>query len=452
MDQQQQSKSTPASGRSRLRVVLALALPIIAGMASQNVLNLVDTAMVGAVGPTARAAVGIGGFASFMAVAAITGLSIGVQAMAARRTGEGRLAVAAVPLNGGLLLALVLALPLSALLIWQAPVFFPYLNADPAVIAAGVPYVQARLVCMVAVGMNFAFRGYWNGVGRSMIYMRTLLVMNAANVVFNYVLIFGKFGFPALGALGAGIGTSAATILGTIYYLYLGLSHARGNGFLAAWPDREGLWTMLRLAVPTSIQQFFFAAGFTLLFWIIGRIGTLEVAVSNVLVNLALVLILPGLALGFAAASLVGQALGRGEPEDARRWAWDVVKVALAVMGVLALPMILMPDLILAAFLHQPETVTLGRLPLRIVGAMALIDAVGMVLLHALSGAGATRQTMVVSVSIQWFLFLPAAWLAGPVLGLGLVGIWSCFIAYRALQAAVLVALWRRGRWARIKL
>ena len=123
----------------RLRTVLDLSLPIVGGMASQNVLNLVDIAMVGTLGPVALAAVGLGSFANFMAMALVMGLSSGVQAMAARRKGEGRESEMAVALNGGLLLAIMIGLPILILLLWQAPVLFALLIDDPAVIAEGVP-------------------------------------------------------------------------------------------------------------------------------------------------------------------------------------------------------------------------------------------------------------------------------------------------------------------------
>ncbi|MFT4979692.1 MAG: MATE family multidrug resistance protein, partial [Myxococcota bacterium] len=164
--------------RQRLHAIGIIALPIIGGMASQNVLNLVDTAMVGSLGNAALAAVGMGSFANFMAQAFITGMSAGVQATAARRLGEGRTDETAIPLNGGLLLAVGLAIPWALLLLSQASWLFPLLSDDPAVIAIGVPYFCARLVGMAGVGSNFAFRGYWNGVNLSGLYLRTLLVMH----------------------------------------------------------------------------------------------------------------------------------------------------------------------------------------------------------------------------------------------------------------------------------
>src|SRR5690606_32333350 len=114
----------------------------------------------------------------------------GVQAMAARRKGEGRDTETAVPLNGALVLAAIVSIPITIVLWFLVPVLYPLLNPDPEVIAGGVPYLRARILAMVAVGMNYSFRGYWNAVDLSRLYLRTLLVMHACNIFLNWVLIF----------------------------------------------------------------------------------------------------------------------------------------------------------------------------------------------------------------------------------------------------------------------
>ena len=131
---------------------MRLAWPIIGGMTSQNILNLIDIAMVGRLGAAALAGVGLAGFLNFMAVGAIMGLSAGVQATSARRVGEGRDDESAVPLNNGLLLALAAGLPLSILLWWFAPMIVATLVDDPAVVGEGTAYWQGRLVGVVAIG------------------------------------------------------------------------------------------------------------------------------------------------------------------------------------------------------------------------------------------------------------------------------------------------------------
>jgi putative MATE family efflux protein len=421
-------------------------------MLSQNVLNLVDTAMVGTLGDAALAGVGLGGFANFLFSAFILGLSAGVQAMAARRVGEGRLGETAIPLNGGLLLALAIAVPWSALLIAFAPEYFPVLTSDAAVVDQGVPYLQARLFAMFAMGMNFAFRGYWNAVDKSILYMRTLISMHVVNIFLNWVLIFGNLGAPELGAAGAGVASAIATVFGTASYFLLGRGYARDAGFMRGLPERATMATIIRLAAPAGLQQFFFAAGMTVFLMLVARMGTPELAATKVIIDLMLVGILPGIGFGLAAASLAGQALGRGEPADAMQWGWDVVRMAVLVVGGLSIPAILAPEWILSGFIHEPSTLAIARNPLRLVASFLFIDAVGMVMMNALMGAGDVRRVMVISTGFQWLIFLPLVYLLGPVLGFGLVVVFALQAIYRGFQALTFALMWKRGRWQSIEL
>lgn len=169
----------------RRQTILTLAWPIIGAMLSQNIVNLVDTAMVGNLpNPNpALAATGMGGFLSFMSSAFITGLAAGVQAMSARRLGEGRgggdgvAAEWGVGVGGGAGDAVGGgALLVCAVGVWK------FMQDDPEVLAQGVPYYRMRLLGMVVFGCNFAFRGYWNGTNYSKFYMRTLFIMHGCNV------------------------------------------------------------------------------------------------------------------------------------------------------------------------------------------------------------------------------------------------------------------------------
>lgn len=440
--------SDQAARRGR---ILTLALPIIGGMVSQNVLNVVDAYMVGGLGDAALSAVGMGGFVNWLSMAFILGLSSGVQAMSSRRLGEGALDKTAVPLNGGLLLAVLMAVPLSVVLIQLAGRVFALLVDDPEVVRQGVPYLEVRLVAMVAVACNFCFRGYWNGVNLSRIYMRTLIVMHTVNVVGNWLFINGNLGMPAMGVTGAALASAASVYVGTVMYGVQGFLYARAGGFLKGMPDRKTLLTMVRLAVPAGTQQFFFAGGMTAFFWIAGQVGTAELAASHVLVTLLLVAILPGMGFGLACASLVGQSLGAKDVDGAYRWGWDVVSLATACISLVAIPAALFPDVFLAGFLHNPDTLALARWPLRVAALTVLVDTTGMVLMNAQLGAGDSRRVMLVSVALQWFVFLPAAYAAGPGLGLGLMALWVCQGGHRVLQSGVFAAMWSGRRWAHAK-
>ncbi|WP_242521622.1 MATE family efflux transporter [Motiliproteus sp. SC1-56] len=441
-----------AIDRQRLNAILALGVPIIGGMLSQSLLNLVDTAMVGALGGHALAGVGIGSYANFMVVALVIGLSAGVQTLVARRRGEGRHHEAALPLNGGLLLALLLCLPLTLIAHQGASGLVGLISDAPEVTAAAVPYFEYRTLAILAVGLNVCFRGYWNGINRSLVYLRILVVTHLLNVALSYVLIFGAFGYAGLGAPGAGLGTSLALWVGAILCALMTARNARQNGFLRRMPAIDEIAGMLRLSLPVSLQQLMFAISVTMLFWIIARIGTDELAIAHVLIHLALFLILPAVGLGMAATTLVSQALGRRQPEQACQWGWDIVKLATLVLMTLSVPLVLFPEAILGVFIRDPALIERAVLPLQLTCLAICLDTAAIVFTQALLGAGANRTVMAVTSLGQWGFYLPLAWLVGPYLGGGLLGIWLVQLLHRALSSVVFSYIWARRSWIHIKI
>jgi len=427
-------------------------MPIMGGMMSQNVLNLVDIGMVGRLGDSALAASGIGAFSNYFAISFIIGLSAGVHALAARRLGEGRSKETAVPLNGGLILSLLIGLPLLVVLILATPTAFAFLTDDPEVMAQGIPYLQVRIASMIAVGMNFSFRGYWSAIHMAGVYLRTLLIMHAINIFLNWVLIFGNLGAPELGVFGAGLATTISLYIGTGLYFFFALRNARDKGFLHRIPSRSTLWQQFRLSLPSSLQQLFFAAGLVALVWIVGRIGTAEVAAINVLMTFHITAILPAFGIALATTTLVGNALGRGDRDDAARWGWNGAMLTFIYGVVLSLVLIPLANPILGIFLTNPQTRQLAYLPMILWALMISFDTMGMVLMNALIGAGDTHRAMRISVFWQWLFFLPLAWLVGPVLGYGLLGIWILNSFYRVGQSISCGYQWAGRKWADIRI
>jgi putative MATE family efflux protein len=438
--------------RERRKMVWGIALPITGGMMSQNVLNLVDIGMVGRLGDSALAATGIGSFTNYLAISFIIGLSAGVQALAARRLGEGRDSETAVPLNGGLLLALMIGVPLCIVLVLATPFAFEFLTPDSEVREQGIPYLQVRIASMMAVGMNFSFRGYWSAIHMTGIYLRTLLIMHAINIFLNWVLIFGNLGAPALGVFGAGLATTISLYIGTALYFFFAVRNARDKGFLHGMPSRSMLWQQFKLSLPASLQQLFFSAGLVTLVWIVGRIGTAEVAAMNVLMTFHITAILPAFGIALAATTLVGNALGRNDVDDAAQWGWNCAALTFLYGVIISLLLIPLAKPILGVFLTNPDTRQLAYMPMLLWALMISFDTAGMVLMNALIGAGDTRRSMWISVTWQWIFFLPLAWLVGPVAGAGLLGVWIVNSFYRVSQAITCALQWQARKWANIRI
>lgn len=424
--------------------VMRLALPIMLGMLSQSMLNLIDAALVGHLGQEALAGVGLGGYAMFMVTAVVFGLSSSVQSQTAYDMGAGR-CNASRPLSAGLTIGVLVAIPLSCVAWWQAPALLQLLAPSEEVTHIAVEYFRWRVISLTAIALTLCFRGYWNGLQHTHLYLRIIVIVHVVNVFASASLIYGLAGLPALGANGAGIGTTLSLLLGLILWTSITLKHTRVFSFTL--PRLSAVRSTLSLAIPHSMQQLWFSAGYVVLFWLLGRMGTESVAVGHVLVNLSLLLILPGVGVGMAAMSLVGEALGREDQQAAHRWGIDALRVAGTLLAVLALPMLLFPDTVLAIFFTDPELIQLGTLPLQITGFMIVLDAAALVLAQALMGAGAQRTVMLLTLTMQWLVFLPLAWWVGIGMGYGLLGVWLVQLFYRLLNSGSFLWIWQRRRW-----
>ncbi|MGO2242808.1 MAG: MATE family efflux transporter [Halomonas sp.] len=427
--------------------VIRLALPIMLGMLSQSVLNLIDAALVGRLGEVALAGVGVGGYAMFMLTAVVFGLSSSVQSQTAQRAG-----LSAVeryhPLQSGLMIGAAMALPLSILAWWQAPCLIGFITQAPDVHAVAVDYFRWRVISLPAIALTLCFRGYWNGRQQTQLYLQIIVAVHLLNVVASAGLIYGVAGLPHMGASGAGAGTTLSLFVGLVVWSRISLKSAFNTHFLTCLPSFATLRSTLALAIPHSIQQLWFAAGYAVLFWLLSQLGTASVAVGHVLINLSLLLILPGVGVGVAAMSLVGEALGRDAQREAHQWGLDALRVAWLLLLLLALPMLLMPEKILSTFFSSPELIAMGAVPLQLTGVMIVMDAAALVLAQALMGAGAQRTVMMLTVGMQWLFFLPLACWVGIGLGHGLLGVWLVQLLYRLVNSIGFVWVWQRRRWA----
>lgn len=418
-------------------------------MLSQSLLNLVDAAMVGHLGSEALAGVGVGSYAAFLTVSLVMGLSAAVQTLVARKMGQKQNDQAGKPLMAGLILGGIAAIPITALFLVFSTELMALFSSDQAVIDIADPYFEWRTAAIIAVAFNFCFRGYWAGIGETKAYLKVLLWMHIANVVLSYIFIFGipALSIPAYGAVGSGMGTCLAMFFGTLIYFVLTLKKADHHGFTLHIPKKSMMQSLARLAIPNSLQQGFFSLGISVLFMIIGLIGSAEQAIGHILINLALLLILPSVGLGIAATSLVSHSLGADDAENAYQWGWEVVRLAIFLMLLCGLPISFFADSILRIFTNDEHLIALGTIPLQITGISIMFEVTAMVLTQALLGAGASRKVLAINLVMQWCFLLPLAYLVGPILGFGLLGIWCIQSAQRISSSALYAALWRRRSW-----
>lgn len=425
---------------------------MIIAMLSQSLMSLVDAALVGPIGKNALAVIGAGSSAMLVALALIAGVSSGVQAQVARRIGEGQHQQCAMPVNHGILIAFIFALPLSILLVIEAPLIIKAYTSDITISTAAITYFQIRVMSLTAAVMNLSFRGYWNAIFKPHGFLKILLISHILNAVTSYLLIYGKLGLPALGTNGAAVGTCLSMYLCTLLNIRSLRKTAKGHGLFTLWQNKKAFMRLINLALPDSIQQTLFAVGIMLLYVVIAQLGTADMAISHVLTTLSLLLILPGVGIGISTTTLVSQSLGANEPNGAWQWGKDALLVTTILLSLLGLPFILEPAFFLSLFLHEPTLVAAGQLPLQLLTIGIILDTGALVLPQALLGSGANKTVLYVRFFFQWVVLLPCCWLVGPVMGLGLSSILLVQIGQRLLSSLSFIYIWHRRKWATVSI
>jgi putative MATE family efflux protein len=285
--------------------------------------------------------------------------------------------------------------------------------------------------------------------------MRVAILVNVINVFLNWVLIFGNLDAPAMGVMGAGLASAIATLVGAIAIVLIAVMGSyrtkyhlfhKGSGSMVV---KKGI---VKLALPTALQRVMSMMGFTVFLGIIGLIGTVEQAVSNVVITVMSLSFLPAVAFGIAASTLISQKLGEKNPHEAEMMGWEAAKLAALFMGSMGMVFILFPSLLLQIFTNEVEVIQAGIVPLQIIGAVQLFDGVGMTISSALQGAGLNRWVMIAEVSISWFLFIPLTYLLAILAGWGLYAAWSVMALYFALFAVVCAWKFAGRSWQKVKI
>lgn len=431
----------------RLAAIGALAAPLIAWFALQSLVNLAVTAALGGVGNLALAGVGAGSTLFGMVLALLFGFDTAVQATIARRAGARRHDQIGQALVDGLTISAPLGLVLSVGLWLAAPALLAAMAPSAAAAAVGAANLRAAAPSIALMALTIPVNACWIGQGRP---NRTFLVsalQAPVQIGAAFALVFGFGPIPAMGATGAGVAATLSALAGVGLQLSLVVRPGAVPGLRDARLHPRGALAILGIAWPISLQQAFLQLGFVVLYLIIARLGVAVVAAGNVLVTLATVPAQLALGLGAAAATLVGQTLGRGDPDEARRWGWRTARLSLLLSAPFALLAIAAPRPVLGLFLHDPATLAMAVWPLRITGFSIIAQAAVQVLSFALRGAGATRIGAGIPFVAQWLFTLPLSGWVAVGLGFGLVGLASVQTSVTLVEAAVTALVWAGARW-----
>jgi putative MATE family efflux protein len=434
--------------------IVKLSVPVMIGMLSHTMLQLVDTAMVGRLGIVPLAAVGLGSLFLHVTVLAFGSLGVGTQAITARRHGEKRLEeYPRIALNA-FVLALAVGIPVSIAGGFLTPWIFPKLAADPAVAREGIAYMSIRfggLFCVIAV---MALGGFAYGAGRVKIDMIVSVIVNGLHILLNYLLIFGHAGFPRLEVRGAAIASVISTALGMLLYLALVRFRILG-GLWGSLPrariSKPLMAQIVRISGPRAVQSVTIA-GFIVFLSLIGRIGVGELAISNVIFKAFDLSFMIGLSIGTASATLVGRSLGERDPRLAARYGWHAAAIGSLLMGIIGASFVFFPRAIMGVFTDDLAAIDKGIAVFRLLGTFQFVDAVGIILSRTLQGVGSTLYVMLSEMACMGGILLPVSYASLEIFHGGMLAAWCAVYCYIVSFAGAMAWKFKEGGWRHVEL
>jgi len=454
--------------------VIKLAYPVIISNLSRVLMSVVDVAMVGRLGAAALAATGMGVMLFWAALSFVIGIRTATQTLASRRLGQKKFNECGTALHNGTIMAILYAVPISWAGFKLADKVVPFFLTEHLSLSLCINYTSIIYISLIFSSISFVFQGFFTGTEQTKTHMNVSITSNILNVYLNAGLIYGSpnlevffttkgfgfvsvlwswYDFPALGVKGAAIATLLASVWMTLHYVYYLFNKVNKNKYKTLTPtiDLKMMKRQLKLAIPQSTQEVVITVGWSMYYKIMGMIGLLELATTELIFTIMHASFMPALGVGQACATLVGKHMGEENIEKAEASIWESVRWAEIIMGTMGIIFILFPEFILSFFTNDQEVIRLGVFGLRILGFLQFIDALGFTFWFALSGAGNTFFPAVVESFLVWILLLPASYFSGIVLGYGFYGPWLVFPVYLAMFAIILYMKIKKGDWKYIK-
>ena len=454
--------------------IFVLATPVIISNFSRVLMGIVDLVMVGHLGASALAAVGMAGMVTWTAMSLGIALRTGTQTIVSRRLGEKKYDQCSVALRNIQLFSLIIGVPLSYICYYFTTPIISFFISDPDTLWQCIDYAKFNFLGVYFIYASFVFQGFYTGIEKTKIHMKAVLASNILNIYLNVGLIFGTetivtalegtyfsifsnlwsfYEFPALGVKGAAIGTFIATIwLFIHYFLYLFKSDIKSKYQVFKMTlSKKMLKRQLIVAYPIAIQETLVMFSFTIFYKIIGIIGVFELAATQIIFRIMHASFMPALGVGQACATLVGKYLGEKNPDKAEQSIYESLRGSFYIMGSVGICFILFAQYIIEPFTNDPDVIKIAVPGLRFVGLLQFVDAICFTLWFALTGSGDTKIPAIVDVLTHWILFIPACYILGITLGFGFWGPWVAFGLHLTFFAAFIFWRFRSGYWKTIK-
>ena len=429
---------------------IKLAYPVILGMLGHTFVSFVDNVMVGQLGAAELAAVSLGNSFIFIAMSIGIGFSTAITPLVAEADGEGNFGKGKSAFKHGLFLCTVLALILFGLLLLAKPLMYIMQQPEEVVVLA-IPYLDLVAFSLVPLIVFQAFKQFSDGLSLTKYPMYATIIANVLNVLINYVLIFGKFGFPEMGIVGAAVGTLVSRFV-MLFYLWFLLSkkqkskaYVTGIQFLKL--SKKALKKIINLGLPSAMQMFFEVGIFTAAIWLSGTLGRNAQAANQIALNLSSMTFMVAMGLSVAAMIRVGNQKGLKDFKALKRIAESIFFLGFILAVIFALTFVVfhkvLPNLYVdydnpANALDTAEVVKIAATLLLAAAVFQITDSLQVIVLGALRGLQDVYIPTLITFIAYWLIGFPVSYYLGRPEYYGSLGIWLGLLAGLSSAAILL--------------
>jgi len=450
---------SPSYAPGGYREVFTIAYPLVMSTASMTIMHFVDRVFLARYAKEAIAAAVPAGITSFTIVCLFMGISGYTNAIVAQYHGAKEFKKCSLATWQGIFFSLASYLPIL-LFIPLGPVIFRWAGHGPNLCSLEVSYYTILMWGGLFVPLHSAVGSFFTGRGDTKTTMVASIIGNGVNVVLDYGLIFGRLGLPEMGIRGAALATVISSAIPVAILLALFLNKRNHHLYQSRATirfDRELFMKLLRFGSPAGIQFTLDIGAFSFFIMLVGRIGEIELAVSNIALSINMLAFLPMIGISIATTTLVGQYIGKEQISFAEKSTYTSLKVALLYMGSMALIFVLFPEQLLSIFRNRQESIEdfavivgYGRKILILVAMYSVFDAMNIIFSGALKGAGDTKFAMWTAIIVAWIFFVPPVYMIIEVFKKGVLLAWGWATLYIILIGTVFCWRFRKGKWKEI--
>src|SRR5690554_508950 len=435
------------------REIWRISYPIILGSVAQNIVNVTDTIFLGRLGVVALGAAGNAGIFYFVLMVVGLGFSVGKQIIIGRRNGENNHAAIGDLITQGVYFLLPLATLGFLFMQYLSPFILREVTASEEILNATIDFLKYRSFGVFFAFFNYLFIGFYTGITQTKVLTYTTVVQGIVNIIFDYLLIFGHFGFPEMGITGAATASVISEIAAVSFFIVYTKKHINFSHYqlLESLKFKSSkLLRMLKISAPIMLQNFMSIASWLVFFMIIEQIGQTELAASHIVRSIYMVLMIPLFGFSSATSTLVSNLIGSNKVNQVLSLTKKVLLLSLSLTALFTPITLLFPNHLGSIYTNQNEVIEAVKSLLYVISFSMLFFSVAMILFSAVTGTGKTVYSLAIEI-ISIAIYLSVAYIIGVHFKMDLWLVWCSEFIYFGVMASLAGLYLKFGNWKSAK-